>query len=219
MDVIYEDNHLLAINKPAGVLTQANGTNDTNLEDQARKWIKERYGKPGKVFLHAVHRLDRPASGIVLFARTSKALSRLNASMRAKDTSKHYYAIVCGIPDPHEQVLENYMVHGEHRANIVHKGHPEASIARLTYHVVDVHEKLALVKIELETGRYHQIRLQMSTIGCPILGDIRYGGDPWDFGDRIALHHHQLQIPHPTTKQMLTLTASAPSYWPFRPQP
>jgi 23S rRNA pseudouridine1911/1915/1917 synthase len=217
MEILYEDNHVLALNKPSGLLTQASGTDQNNLEAQAKEWIKNTYHKPGNVFLHAVHRLDRAASGVVLMARTSKALSRLNESIRTKNTRKCYYAIVNGYPVPEEGTLEHYMRHAEHQAEIVESRHPEARLARLKYRVLQIHQELALIEIELETGRYHQIRAQMATIGCPILGDARYGGLSWKFGSRIALHHYQLEIAHPTTKQLLSVTAPLPAFWPIRP--
>ncbi len=216
MNILYDDNHILAANKPAGLLTQASGTQQSNLEDLCKTWLKDKYSKPGNVFLHAVHRLDKPASGIVLFARTSKALSRLNASMRAKETRKHYRAIVIGVPDTSEQTLEHYMTHGDHRSDIATSATPGAVLARLHYVVAATSGTLALLDIELETGRYHQIRSQLAAIGHPILGDERYGGRSWNFPDRIALHHYQLEIPHPISKEPLVLTAPLPEHWPLQ---
>ncbi len=216
MNVLFEDNHVLVVEKPAGVLTQDSGSGEANLQDQAKAWIKERYHKPGAVFLHAVHRLDRPASGIVVFARTSKALSRLNEALRSKDTTKHYYAIVCGQPKLSQATLEHYMAHGDHSAKITTQNTPGALLARLSYQVIATTHDLTLVKIELETGRYHQIRLQLATIGNPILGDVRYGGQPWRQGE-IALHHCVFTFPHPITKGRVMVTAAAPASWPLQP--
>lgn len=218
MEILLEDNHLLAANKLAGMLTQASGTTDTNLEDLAKEWVKDRYQKPGAVFLHVVHRLDKPASGIVLMARTSKALSRLNAALRAKVPQKIYYALVCGTPQHADDTLEHYLTHESHHAEVVAAGALGASIARLRYQVITSQRGLTLVRIELETGRYHQIRAQMAAIGCPILGDLKYGGNAWQWPDRIALHHETLTFPHPITKQMVTVSAPLPSYWPQEKQ-
>lgn len=216
MNILHDDNHLLAVGKPAGLLTQASGTQQSNLEDLCKGWLKEKYAKPGNVFLQAVHRLDKPASGVVLFAKTSKALSRLNASMRAKETHKCYRTIVCGIPAIPQQTLEHYMTHGDHRSDIASAGTPGASLARLSYAVVSTQGTLALLEVELDTGRYHQIRSQLAAIGHPILGDERYGGRGWNFPDRIALHHYQLVIPHPISKELLVLTAPLPDHWPLQ---
>jgi len=202
IDLIYEDNHLLVLNKPAGILTQPSGTEQCNLEDEAKKWLKAKYAKQGNVFLEAVHRLDKPVSGIVIFGKTSKALSRLNASIRAKDTRKFYHAWVEGsLAD--EGVLENYLLHDEHKAKVVTKDHPQAKWARLTYKIIEKNEKGSLVEIELATGRYHQIRVQFSAIRCPIRGDSRYGSKYTFLSEAIALHHVRLIIPHPITKEEL----------------
>ena len=214
MDILYEDNHILVANKPAGLLTQPSGTDLDSLEDRAKAWIKEKYQKPGNVFLHAVHRIDRPASGVVLFARTSKALSRLNESMRSKETRKVYLTIVCGIPKKPKAALEHLMVHGDHEAKLATILTPNAVLAKLRYTTITTTDGLSLLEVELDTGRYHQIRLQMSAIGCPILGDIRYGGRPWKYPDQIALHHHKLVIPHPITRELLEFVAPSPPLWP-----
>lgn len=213
LDVIFEDNHLLVVNKPAGLLTQPSGTDRDNLEDQAKAWIKEHYQKPGNVYLHAVHRLDSPVSGVVLFARTSKALSRLNASMRQRESKKIYCAMVKGSPPSDEGVLENYLVHDDFHAQLATKNQPESKLARLKYRVLERRGAMTIVEIELETGRYHQIRLQLSTIGCPILGDHRYGSAVTFADGAIALHHSRLTIAHPVTSEMMTFEAPLPTSW------
>lgn len=195
--ILYEDNHLLAADKPAGWLTQPSGTDQDSLEDYCKRWLKEKYHKPGNVFLMAVHRLDKPVSGIVLFAKTSKALSRLNASMRAKQTIKVYYALVEGRPKIPEDTLEHYLLHGEYQALIAQSNDPGAKLSRLHYRVVKTFENRSLLEVTLDTGRYHQIRSQLSAIGHPIIGDDKYGGNQDYLPGCIALHHGHLEIPHP----------------------
>lgn len=214
LNVLYEDNHLLVVNKPAGLLTQPSGTDQDSLEAQAKAWIKETYQKPGLVFLESVHRLDKPVSGIVVFGRTSKALSRLNASIRDKKTQKYYYALIQGkVPSStgsSEGRLEHYMIHDEFRAQIADRKNPEAKLARLYYRVIQQTEHVSLLEIELDTGRYHQIRLQLSTIGCPIVGDVKYGSQLPFVGEGIALHHFKLRIPHPVKTDVMLFEAPLP---------
>lgn len=204
IDLIYEDNHQLVVNKPAGLLTQPSGTENDSLEQQAKLWIKEKLNKSGNVYLHAVHRLDKPVSGIVLFARTSKALSRLQESLRSKQCKKIYIAIVEGDVSQTEGTLEHYHMHDDYHAEITSTPIPGAKIARLHYKVIKKEKNQTVLEIELETGRYHQIRAQLAFIGHPILGDEKYGSRFPFAPNAIALHHHQLQIPHPITGQMQT---------------
>lgn len=205
MIVVYEDNHLLVVNKPAGLLTQPSGTDQDSLEAQAKAWIKEQYQKPGNVFLGVVHRLDKPVSGIVLFARTSKALSRLNETMRNKQSKKTYLAVVEGVPNALEGTLEHYLCHDDHEARVSGAEDPDAKRACLHYRVLEKREGSALVEIELETGRYHQIRAQFSAIGHPIVGDWKYGSS--QRGETIALHHWRLTVTHPITGAYHTFEA------------
>jgi len=215
LEVLYEDNHLLVVNKPAGLLTQPSGTLQDSLESYAKEWIKQKYQKPGNVYLHAVHRLDRPVSGIVLFARTSKALSRLNALMRDKKSQKIYYALVEGKLAQAEGRLEHFLVHDDHQARVATKNSPEAKLASLAYKTLNTNSSsLTLLEIHLETGRYHQIRAQFAAIGCPIVGDQRYGSRRLLQSDQIALHHRRLEIDHPVTGQRMIFEAPVPSYWP-----
>lgn len=207
--LIFEDNHLLVVNKPAGMLTQPNDTNQLSMEEWAKAWLKEKYNKPGNVFIGTVHRLDKPVSGVVIFGKTSKALSRLNASMREKLTHKLYYALVEGKLPAKEGVLENYLVHDDYHAQVVPKTYPEAKFARLKYRVIEQRGESTLVEIELETGRYHQIRVQLSHLGCPICGDTKYGSKT-PFQGRVALHHGRLQIPHPISGEIRTFEAKCP---------
>lgn len=210
LNILFEDNHLLVLNKPAGLLTQPSGTDQDSLEQQAKIWIKTTYHKPGLVFLEATHRLDKPVSGVVVFARTSKALSRLNAAMRNKQTHKYYYALVEGMPPSKQGQLEHYLMHDDFCAQIVYKEHPQAKIARLNYKVIQETSMGALLEIELETGRYHQIRVQLKAIGCPIIGDKKYGSQLPFQPEAIALHHTRLVIDHPVTKKQLKFEAPLP---------
>lgn len=214
MDVIFEDNHLFVVNKPAGLLTQPSGTKAESLEEQAKKWLKEKYHKPGNVFLEAVHRLDKPVSGIVVFAKTSKALSRINASMRDKALKKIYYALVEGSPSKNEEVLEHYLTHDEFQAKVTNAKTPGAKLARLTYRVLRRDEGKSLLEVQLDTGRYHQIRAQLSAISHPIIGDTKYGSKlPITIApDVIALHHKYLEMPHPVTQKLMVFEAKNPDY-------
>jgi 23S rRNA pseudouridine1911/1915/1917 synthase len=201
IEILFEDNHLLVVNKPAGLLTQPSGTDQDSLEAQAKAYLKEKYNKPGNVFLEAVHRLDKPVSGIVIFAKTSKALSRLNESLRSKQAKKIYRAWVEGIPKQKEATLEHYLQHGDFVASVVSKEHPEAKLARLSYKMLESKENSSLLEITLETGRYHQIRAQLAAIGHPILGDTKYGSKTT--AQEIALTHVRLEIEHPVTKEKM----------------
>lgn len=192
-------------------MTQPSGTDQDSLEKLCKAWIKAKYQKPGNVFLEAVHRLDKPASGIVVFARTSKALSRLNEAMRAKQTKKVYYALVEGILTPAEATLEHYLVHDDFQARLADPGDPDAKLCRLHYRLIKTKDSKSLLEVTLETGRYHQIRLQLAAIGHPIIGDYKYGSQQPFSPDGIALHHAFLEIPHPITKN--TLKIEAPYNW------
>lgn len=210
-EVLYEDNHLLVVTKPAGVLTQATEQESHSLENQAKAWLKEKYQKPFNVFLGVVHRLDRPASGIVLFAKTSKALSRLNDMIRSKDAIKVYCALVEGHPPEESGMLEHFLRHDEHRAYVSNSSDPQAKFARLYYDDLKSNEKMTLLQIILETGRYHQIRAQCAAIGCPIVGDVKYGSRYPLPNGAIALHHHRLQFIHPVTKLPLVFESPLPA--------
>ena len=206
--ILYCDNHLLALDKPAGLLCQPSGTSETSLEDWGKAWLKERFQKPGNVFLEAVHRIDRPVSGIVLFARTSKALSRLNEAQRAGLWQKTYQAWVSGTMRSHEGELVSWLLHDEHRARVVAPKMPGAKEARLTYRVVKSEAGRTLLEVQLQTGRYHQIRAQLAAAGCPILGDAKYGSrESWQGGENIALRHCRLEFPHPVTRETIVLDA------------
>lgn len=213
--LIFEDNHLLVVSKPGGLLTQPSGTEQENVEDGLKNWIKKRDHKQGAVFLHALHRLDKPASGLVLFAKTSKALSRLNASIRNKEAKKIYLAWVEKELTPSSGPLIHWLVHADFQAVVIPKRdalkHPGAKEAKLHYRCLARREGAALIEIELETGRYHQIRCQLAAIGCPILGDRRYGSAvAFGHSEAIALHHVFLEITHPVTHQICSWRAEPP---------
>ena len=171
----------------------------------AKQWLKEKYQKPGNVFLEAVHRIDKPVSGIVLFAKTSKALSRLNSVMRDKNIQKVYLAMVEGSPSPADGCLEHYLVHDDYKARIADKDEPGAKAARLTYRTLRANDGQTLLEIVLETGRYHQIRAQLAAIGYPIVGDVKYGSSKQLPNGAILLHHSRLSVPHPITGEMVTI--------------
>ena len=208
VDVLYVDNHLLVLNKPVGLLTQPSGTSQDNLEDRAKAWIKAEYHKPGAVFLEAVHRIDRPVAGVVLFARTSKALSRLNEAMRQGDCEKIYLALVSGTLPGKDGALKDWLLHGRHRAKVVPADTPGAKAAVLNYTVLRHNGGRSLLRIVLGSGRYHQIRAQLAHAACPIIGDHKYGSpERWLNPDSIALQHATLRISHPVTRETMVFSA------------
>lgn len=208
--ILFADNHLLALNKPAGLLSQDSGTGLRNLEDWAREWVRVDKNKPGAVFLNAVHRIDKAVSGIVLFARTSKALSRLNEDIRKRNCKKIYHVLVEGAPKKPADKLIHWLAHEHHRAEVCREGEKGAQRAVLSYLTLKRVGDLTLLQVDLETGRYHQIRAQLSAIGCPIAGDEKYGAQKKSKNGEIALHHRQLEIVHPTLKEPVILDAPYP---------
>ncbi len=203
MEVIYCDNHILVVHKPAGISTQPHPGSSHNLTDAAKAFLKKKYNKPGSVYLEPIHRLDKPVSGLVLFARTSKALSRLQEMMRQRQIQKTYFAWVEGAPPHSEGALEHHLVHDEHKARVVPPTHPEGKLARLTYKVIERKGERSCLEIDLETGRYHQIRIQLSSMGCPVVGDAKYGSRLSHKEGQVALHHGRLRFTHPVTKELL----------------
>jgi 23S rRNA pseudouridine1911/1915/1917 synthase len=208
-EIIYCDNHLLIAVKPTHLLTQPDETGADSLEAFAKNWVKREYKKPGQVFLHAIHRLDKPVSGLVLFARTSKALSRLNDQSRNQLIQRIYTAEVEGILPSKEGRLDHYLIHGDHRAILAKSTDKEAKHARLSYRVIHFHAHTTVAVIELETGRYHQIRAQFSASGHPVVGDHRYGAKTGN-GTSIHLHCSKIAFEHPVTKEILTFESPAP---------
>jgi 23S rRNA pseudouridine1911/1915/1917 synthase len=209
--ILFADNHLLAVNKPAGLLTQDSGTGLRNLEDWAREWVRVDKGKPGAVFLNAVHRIDKAVSGVVLFARTSKALTRLNEDIRKRNCRKVYHVLVEGSPGKSADELVHWLSHEHHRAEVCREGAKGAQRAVLRYQTLKRAGDLTLLQVDLETGRYHQIRAQLSAIGNPIAGDEKYGARQTSKTSGIALHHRQLEITHPTLKGPVIIEAPYPS--------
>lgn len=209
VEVIYCDNHILVAFKPAGFLTQPDDSSNPSLEEWVKEWVKREFQKPGAVFLHAIHRLDRPVSGLVLFARTSKALSRLNEQSRLQEIQRVYLAEVEGILSQKMGHLKHYLIHGEHRAQVGKEKDRDAKEARLTFEVLHYLEHSTYVKIELETGRYHQIRAQFAAIGHPIVGDKKYGSKTGD-SSIIHLHCATLSFQHPVTQEVLSFDSPAP---------
>ena len=195
--IVFLDNHLFAVDKPPMVETQG------EFLTAAKEWIKHRFEKKGAVFLEPIHRLDKPVSGIVLFARTSKALTRLHGEMREREIKKTYQAIVEGSPPQKEGTLRHHLTHGEFRAHVDAKGKE----AILHYRILEKRGNKTLLEISLETGRYHQIRAQLSAIGCPILGDKKYGSHA-AYSEGIALRHVRMELSHPVTRQLLVLQVS-----------
>lgn len=219
IDVLYEDNHIIAVNKPAGLLSQPTDIENDSLEVRVKAWIKEKYQKPGNVFVGVVHRLDKPTSGILIFAKTSKALSRLNDAMRSREMHKTYCTLVEGKLRKKEGTLEHFLVHGEHSSIVADRSNKEAKLARLHYKTLKETANSALLEITLETGRYHQIRCQFAAMGHPVVGDLRYGArkDQKFLPDlppnSVALHHSKLTLTHPVTKVALCIEAPLPDYF------
>lgn len=213
-EVVYEDNHLLVINKPAGWLVQGDETGDTPLVDWAKQYIKEKYGKPGDVYLAVIHRLDRPVSGLVLFGRTSKAAARLSAMFQErKNLTKTYWAIVERRPQTESGKLVHWLVKNAEKNKSRAFDHPtkQAKEARLTYSLVKSLKNYHLLEVELETGRHHQIRCQLAAIGCTIKGDLKYGAQRSGSEGSIYLHARKLEFLHPVTQKKITLLAPPPT--------
>ena len=218
MTVLYEDNHIIAVNKTCNEIVQGDKTGDTPLSETVKAYIKDKYNKPGEVFLGVTHRLDRPTSGVVLFARTSKALARLNAMFQTHDQiKKTYWAIVQGAPKQPEARLENWLVRNEpqNKTYIAKQGAKDAKQAILSYKTLVRGDNYTLLEVNLETGRHHQIRCQLASIGCPIKGDLKYGAKRSNPDGGICLHARQIEFIHPVSKQNICITAPYPddSLW------
>lgn len=212
MQVIYCDNHLLIVSKPAGISTQPHPSQEPNCQDLAKAYLKKRFQKLGNVFLEPIHRLDKPVSGIVVFARTSKALSRLQEKMRQHAIIKTYIALVEKPLPLSSSTLEHYLIHEEFHARVVSATHPQAKLARLHYVQIGERGGKSLVEITLETGRYHQIRAQCAAVGSAVVGDEKYGSCSLTNKKRICLHHAQIQLPHPITQEILTFRCEAADF-------
>ncbi|MDR3623956.1 MAG: RluA family pseudouridine synthase [Chlamydiales bacterium] len=209
IEILYEDNHLIAVNKPVGLLTQPTSLVEDSLLVRLKAFIKERDHKPGRVFLEPIHRIDKPVSGVVVFAKTSKALSRLMKSIRERKCKKVYLAKVSGQLPASAGIIEHFLVHDDFRARVV-KDEKEGKKAILSYRLIKKEGPFSLLEVYLETGRYHQIRVQLAYLHCPIVGDHKYGSKETLGENEIALHHHSFSIPHPITDEIITITASKP---------
>lgn len=210
--ILYMDNHLLVINKPAGMLVQGDATGDLDLLTAGKKYLKERFDKPGNVFLGLVHRLDRPVSGVMVFARTSKAASRLGTQFRARTVHKIYLAMVEG-KMPEQGRLVNYVRKDHKTVRVVDEDHPKGLRAELSYERVAQKKGRSIVKVKLSTGRPHQIRVQLANQGHPIIGDFKYGSKIELDGWNLALHSSELEIEHPTQQKQMKWTAPVPATW------
>jgi len=213
--VFYEDNHLLVLYKPSGLLVQADKPGNVCLLELARTWIQKRHHKPGRAFLGLVHRLDRPVAGVMLFARTSKAAARLSDQIRSRKIRKVYLAVVEGRPPRPSGRLVHHLERRRHASRLVDQATPLSREARLAYRVLDAAGGRRLVEIELETGRRHQIRLQLARIGCPVVGDVRYGAALPLASRQIALFAKQIALEHPARRDPLTFTSPLPAGWPW----
>ncbi|MSP92992.1 MAG: RNA pseudouridine synthase [Myxococcales bacterium] len=214
--VLHVDNHLLAVDKPAGVPTQADASGDLDLLTQARTWVEQTFAKPGRAYLGLVHRLDRPARGVVVFARTSKAAARLHVQFSGRLARKTYRIVVQGDPGADTGTLEHRLESDEHGSRIV--AGERGKLARLDWRVLGRQRGRSHVEVDLHSGRKHQIRVQFSAIGCPVVGDLRYGAAA-PLADRsIALVAWRLEVEHPTTRERLVFEAGLPNGWPWGPE-
>lgn len=210
--VLHEDNHIIVVNKRVGDIVQGDKTGDEPLSEVVKAFIKEKYNKPGEVYLGVVHRLDRPTTGIVVFAKTSKALTRLNEMFKNRDTKKTYWAIVKNAPQEREAVLEHYLKRNS--KNNTSKAHtkevPESKLARLDYKIIHELTNYSVLEINLHTGRHHQIRAQLAAIGSPIKGDLKYGFNRSNPDGGINLHARKLEFIHPVSKEVISILAPLP---------
>ena len=214
--ILYEDNHLLVVNKRAGEIVQGDKTGDEPLSETYKAFIAQRDAKPGKVFLGVPHRIDRPVSGIVLLAKTSKALERLSAQFRDGDVHKTYWALCCHAPMQEEGLLEDWLWRNEaaNKSFVCREGQrKDAKLARLQYRYLGPTERYHLLEVVLLTGRHHQIRCQLAHMGCPIKGDLKYGAPRSNPDGGISLHARQIRFIHPVRKEELEVTAPLPASW------
>ncbi|MBN1415547.1 MAG: RluA family pseudouridine synthase [Bacteroidales bacterium] len=209
LNILYEDNHIIAVNKTVSDLVQKDSTGDLSLDEKVKNYIREKYKKPGKAFLGVVHRIDRPVSGAVLFARTSKALTRLNKMFKEGSVSKTYWAIVKDRPPESSGTLLHYLVRdaSKNKSFCFDNPKPSAKKAVLHYTLITQSDHYFLLEVDLETGRHHQIRCQLAHIGCPIKGDLKYGFPRSNENGGISLHARKVSFIHPVKKEALTITA------------
>ncbi|MFT5437338.1 MAG: 23S rRNA pseudouridine1911/1915/1917 synthase [Ulvibacter sp.] len=212
LQVLHEDNHLIIVNKRPGDIVQGDKTGDLPLSEIVKEYIAEKYNKPGAVYLGVVHRLDRPTSGIIVFARTSKALTRLNKMFAERETHKTYWAVVMKAPKQSTAKLVHFLLRNpkQNKSYAHDKEVPDSKMAVLTYTILKSLQRYTLLEIDLETGRHHQIRSQLSYIGSPIKGDLKYGFDRSNKDGSIHLHARSLSFVHPVKKEELTIVAPPP---------
>ena len=212
MTVVYEDNHIVVVNKTSSEIVQGDKTGDTPLSEMVKQYLKEKYNKPGNVFIGVTHRLDRPVSGLVVFAKTSKALPRLNEMVRNGEVKKTYWAIVKECPKETEGELVHYLVRDEkqNKSYAYDKEVKNSKKAVLHYKLIGHSQNYYLLEVDLKTGRHHQIRCQLAKMGCPIKGDLKYGSPRSNPDGSICLHARTVQFVHPVSKEMIRLTAPVP---------
>lgn len=213
IEVLYEDNHLIGVNKKAGDITQGDKTGDETLPDKVKSWLKVKYDKPGNVFCGVIHRLDRPTSGIVLLAKTSKGLSRMNAMFQKKQVQKTYWAIVEEKPSTDSGSLSDYLKKNEkqNKSYVVKKDTPDAKHAELDFKLIVSSDRYHLLEINPRTGRHHQIRTQLAHLGTVIKGDLKYGAKRSNGDGSISLHARKIQFIHPVSKESISITAPVPN--------
>lgn len=213
MEVLYEDNHIIIVYKEAGEIVQGDKTGDEPLSEIVKRWIKDKYQKPGNVFLGIVHRLDRPVSGLVVFAKTSKALTRLNNMFRNGEVHKTYWAIVARPPFEKEATLTDWLVRNERQNKSYAYNHqvPTSKKSILHYKVINQSERYTLLEINLMTGRHHQIRCQLSNMDCPIKGDLKYGAQRSNSDGSISLLSHRIEFIHPVSKENICIESPLPN--------
>ena len=212
MTVVYEDNHIIVVNKTASEIVQADKTGDTPLSETVKQYLKEKYQKPGNVFLGVTHRLDRPVSGLVIFAKTSKALTRLNEMFRAGEVKKTYWAVVKNAPKESEGELVHFLVRNEkqNKSYAYDKEVPNSKKAVLDYRLIGRSENYYLLEVDVKTGRHHQIRCQLAKMGCPIKRDLKYGSPRSNPDGSICLHARRVRFVHPVSKELIELKAPLP---------
>ncbi len=213
VEVVYEDNHLIIVSKKAGEIVQGDKTGDEPLSEMVKQYIKTAYAKPGNVFLGVVHRLDRPVSGLVMFARTSKALPRLNKMFQTSEVHKTYWAIVKNMPPKPEDTLTSWLVRNEKQNKSYAYDHevPNSKKAILDYKVIGHSDNYYLLEVNLKTGRHHQIRCQLAQMGCPIKGDLKYGSKRSNPDGSICLHSRRMEFIHPVSKKEILVEADVPN--------
>lgn len=213
MTVVYEDNHIIIVNKSSSEIVQGDKTGDKPLVETVKEYIKEKYQKPGNVFLGVVHRLDRPVSGLVVFARTSKALTRLNEMFRTKDVHKTYWAIVANRPTVDAGELSHWLVRNEkqNKSYAYEQEKPNSKKSVLGYQVIGKSDRYYLLEVDLKTGRHHQIRCQLAKMGCPIKGDLKYGSPRSNPDGSICLHARRISFIHPVSKEPICVEAPLPT--------